>query len=283
MKRLIFALLASLVLIVPAMAQAPVTQYISADDVSVAFLVKYYGTSTSGSATMQVANGGAITFQVAGAAYTGFECPVAGALGGIIDTTNASCNTLDEVIETINGNCTGCASDFRAVLVDGLTTDASAGLLTAGATQVTTAAGLPAYFDTTDTDNLHEGRALVPGNCQTNIACWVTPAGNIIENPFGGLQTYVRWVEGYNTYGGGTSLLKIYSVKPSNKIKNTTETITTLWSEAMGATTVNKQFTQFQNIPVYGRPNEKVVVRIFNDNSQSVVVLLADGQQKPVN
>lgn len=260
-----------------------VSQAVSADDLGVAVLVKYYpGISTNTSATMQVANGGAITFQVAAAAYTGFECPVSGALGGIIDTTNAACNTLGEVVDIINGTAENFTTGFfRAVIVDGLRTDdSSTGILTAGATQVTRSDGLPIYWDTSANFAVGEARALVPGDCRTNIACWVTPAGKILQNPFAGQQTMVNWVEGYNTYGSGTSRLRIYSVKPVNKALTTgSETSTQLWDEAMGATTVNKQFTQFQYTPVYGRPNEKVLVRVVNSAAQASVVLSVQARQ----
>jgi len=279
MKKTLFALLAALTLALPVIADYPVTQYVYADDVSTAILVRYVGTATS--ATVASASTATMTFQVSAGAYTGFECPVSGALGGIIDVTNAACNTLGEVVDTINGNCTGCSSDFRAVIVDGLRSDTSALLLTVSTAQATRADGVPIPQDTSANFAVGETRALVPGNCRTNIACWVTPAGKIIENPFGGTQTFVRWIEGVTTYGSGTSDLNVYSVKPSNKPAGS-ETVTTLWNEAMGASTVNKQFTQFQYVPLIGKPHEKVVVRISNSAAQASVRLLVDGVQKPV-
>lgn len=290
MKRTILTLLAALLVASVAFAQPTpppspvvnVSQFVIADDQGVAVLVKYYpGVSTNTSATMQVANGGAITFQVAAAAYTGFECPVAGALGGIIDTTNAACNTLGEVVDSINGTAETFASGFfRAVIVDGLRTDdSSTGILTAGATQVTTAEGLPIYWDTSANFALGETRALLPGDCRTNIACFVTPAGKLLSNPYFGQQTMVNWVEGYSTYGAGTSNLYMYTVKPINKAVGV-ETVNTIWGpEAMGASTVTKQFTQFQYSPAYGRPNEKVLVRVTNSNAQATVVLSVQARQ----
>ena len=119
---------------------------------------------------------------------------------------------------------------------------------------------------------------MLPSGCRTDISCFVTPAGNLIENPFAGTRTTITWVEGYNTYASGTSILYVYSVKPSNKASGS-ETVTTLWSEAMGATTANKQFTQFQYVPIIGRPHEKLIVRVTNSAAQATVVLLAAGNQ----
>lgn len=282
MKRTIFAILAVVSLASPALADFPVTQFASADDGGVAILVKYYpGVSSNTSATVAVVQGTSLTFQVAAAAYTGFECPVAGALGGIIDETNAACNTIDEIVDVINGTSESFASGFfRAVIVDALGTDSADDLLADAGTQVTRADGLPIYSDTSANFAVGETRALVPSNCRTNIGCWVTPQGKILQNPFAGTRTEVRWVEGYSTYGAGTSILNIYSVLPSNKT-NTQETVTTLWSETMGATTANKQFTQFQYVPLLGKPHEKVVVRITNSAAQATIRLLVDGVQKP--
>jgi len=284
MKRLTFAVLIALLSVASfAAADMPVTQYVSADDGSIAMLVKYYpGVSSNTSATVAAVQGTSLTFQVAAAAYTGFECPVSGALGGIIDESNASCNTLGEIVDIINATSESFASGFfRAVLIDGKREDSADDLLADAGTQVTRADGLPIYFDTSANFAVGEGRALLPAGCRDDIACWVTPAGKLIENPLGGTQTKVRWVEGYSTYGSGTSLLKIYSVKMDQKAAGG-EVVTTLWSETMGATTANKQFTQFQYIPVLGRPNEKVIVRIVNSAAQATVVMLADGQQVPL-
>ncbi len=271
--------LALLVFAAPAVAQQPVSQFVSSDDASVAFLVRYIGSSDT--ATMQVAQGGAITFLVDAAAYTGFECPISGALGGIIDTTNNSCDTIGEVIDAINGNCTGCSSDFRAVAIDALGSDSVDDLLTAGAAQATRTDGLPANYDTTANFAVGEGRALIPNACRTDISCFMSRQGNLLENPYASRQTVIGWVEGLNTYASGTSVLTVFSVKPSNKIGGTTETVTTLWSEAMGATTANKQFTQFQNVPILGGLGEKVIVRVVNSAAQSAITLLVSAKQQP--
>ena len=280
MKRLtMFAFALALVAgLATAADQTPVTQYVSADDVSAVILVKYVGSGTS--ATVASTSTANLTFQVAAAAYTGFECPVSGALGGIIDVTNAACNTIGEVVDVINGNCTGCSSDFRAVIVDGLRTDSSATLLTVGATQATTAKGVVIPNDTSASFAVGETRAMIPAGCRDNIQCFLGPTGKLLENPFGGTQTILNYVIGLSTYGSGTSVLNVYSVKQSNKTAGA-ETVTTLWSEAMGDTATSKSFTQFQYVPVIGLPHEKLIVRVTNSAAQASVSLLASGYQRP--
>ena len=279
MTKRILLTLAALALTIPLTGQMAtvVNQFVSAYDVGVAVLVRYVGTNSS--ATVAVVQGGAMTFQVGGVAYTGFECPVSGALGGIIDTGQTACDTLGEVVDSINGNCTGCSSDFRAVIVDGLRTDSSAFLLARSTSQVTLAGGVPLYQDTSANFDVGETRAVIPPNCRTDIRCFMSPQGKLLENPSGGTQTFVNWIEGYSTYGSGTSTLNVYSVKASNKTAGA-ETVTTLWSEAMGVTATNKQFSQFQYVPLYSRPHEKMVVRISNSAAQATVRLLVSGQQK---
>jgi hypothetical protein len=47
----------------------------------------------------------------------------------------------------------------------------------------------------------------------------------------------------------------------------------------MGASATNKQFTQFQYVPLIGLPNEKVVVRISNSAAEASVRLLVAASQ----
>jgi hypothetical protein len=250
-----------------ASAQTPVGVQFT-DDTGIAMLVRYVGSNSSATVAVDAGTGD-LTFQVGGSAYTGFECPVAGALGGIIDVSNAACNTMAEVVDTINGSCTGCSSDFRAVLIDSLRTDTSTdAIVTIGATQVTRTDGLQLNIDTSVA--LIESRALIPN--RTNIAGYLGgPATGfrLLENPYAGQWPFLRWFEGFSTYGAGTSSMSVYSVKPSNKVSGA-ETVSTLWGpEAMGATTVNKQFTYWQNNLLPGRRNEKLIVRVTNTNAMA--------------
>lgn len=275
MKKLILTL-ALVILSVPAFAQNPVTVTFG-DDAGISMLVRYVGSNSSATVAVDAGTGD-LTFEVGGAAYTGFECPVAGALGGIIDVSNAACNTMGEVVDTINGNCTGCSSDFRAVLIDSVRTDTSIdALVTIGTTQTTLTGGLALNIDTSVA--MIESRALIPN--RTNIAGFLGgPAAGfrLLENPFMGQWPFLRWFQGYSTYGAGTSVLNVYSVKPKNKVAGS-ETVTTLWGpEAMGATTAVKQFTYWQNVLLPGRRDEKMIVRITNDTAMATTAGFAAGE-----
>src|SRR5512143_2064090 len=68
----------------------PLSAVTVAADADPLLYIKYVGTGDSAQVTVAAT---ALTFTLNGAAYTGFECPVSGALGGIIDTSNAACNT----------------------------------------------------------------------------------------------------------------------------------------------------------------------------------------------
>ena len=252
----------------------PVAAYVSADDSDVALLVRYVGTATSADVAVDAGTGD-LTFRVSAAAYTGFECPIAAPLGGVIDVSNAACDTMGEVVDIINGYCTGCSSDFRAVLVDSMRADSSNDtIVTIGATEVTLIDGLALNIDTSVA--FIESRALIP---ERTMKAFMSPQGRVHLNPQFGTQGQLFWMEGYSTYGAGTSLMEVYSVKSTNKVGAPgSEGVTTLWSEDAGATTVNKQLTQFQFIKPRARPHEKLIVRITNSAAMATVRLLANGE-----
>jgi hypothetical protein len=109
----------------------------------------------------------------------------------------------------------------------------------------------------------------------------MSPQGKLLQNPDGGTQTDVRWVEGYATYAT-TGTFNIYSVKPSTKAGTSSEVVTTLWSEATGATGTNKQLTQFQYAGLTGKPHERVIVRITTTGASSAFILHAYGLRKSI-
>ena len=141
-------------------AQAPSVSVSVTDDTGIAMLVRYVGSNTS--ATVAVAAGGDLTFQVGGAAYTGFKCPGGGS-NGVIDVSDPACDTMGKLVDIVNAS----GSDFRAVLIDSLRADSSDNtIVTIGATQVTRTDGLPLNIDTDVA--LLDSRALVSN--RTNIA-----------------------------------------------------------------------------------------------------------------
>lgn len=251
---------------------SPLPAHLNSDTAgSVAMLVKYIGTGTS--ATVAVAAGGDMTFQVAAANDTTVNTT------GTIDcsTPGASTDTMGEVCDLINAS-----ANWVCVLVDALRSDSTDNTLAELSTaQATRADGVALYFDSAVAASYHAGMALLPPGYQTDIRPWIAKNGKPLENPFAGQQTAVRWVEGYSTYAT-TGTFNIYSVKPKNRKTGGSETVTTLWSEGTGLSTANKQLTQFQYFPLLGRVNEKVIVRITDTGASSTFVLHAYGERLPL-
>lgn len=275
---LTIALALGLASIVSAQATYPVSGHISSDTAgSVAMLIKYVGTAAPSATTdVAVAAGGDMTFRVAGVASTTVNsAAVCGAVAGTLDlsTPAGTCDTFGEVVDVINAT-----SDWRAVLVGALRTDSPDNTLTTfGVAAAMRAEGLPLYFDSAV--SLTTSIAMIPDNCKTDIRCFMSPQGLLKENPNGGTQTDVRWIEGYSTFAT-TGTFNIYSVKESNKAGTGASVISTLHSEVTGASTVNKQLSQFQNYPLIGKPHEKVIVRITTTGASSAFNLHAYGFRK---
>jgi len=275
MRTKLFALAILALFVVPtASAQQPVSIAI-ADDTSIAMLVRYVGANTS--ADVAVETDGNLTFRVAATAYDGFECPVSGALGGVIDVSDAACNTMGEVVDTINGS----GSDFRAVLVDSYRAEVSTdAMVTFSATEVTRTDGLQLNIDTDVIFTL--SYALIPVRNDISVFLGGPPNYRLLENPFGGMWASLQWLEGASTYGSGTSNWYVYSVKPSNKASGS-ETVTTLWGpEAGAATTVTKQLSQFQTNMLPGRFHEKMIVHLVNSAAMASTSGFALAQLKPI-
>lgn len=277
---LTIALALGLASIVSAQALYPVSGHIGSDTAgSVAMLIKYIGTAAPSATTdVAVAAGGDMTFRVAGVASTTVNsAAVCGAVVGTLDlsTPAGTCDTLGEVVDVINAT-----SDWRAVLVGALRTDSSDNTITTFAVAAAMRAeGVPLYFDSAV--SLTTSIAMIPDNCKIDIRCFMSPQGLLKENPSGGTQTSVNWIEGYSTYAT-TGTFNVYSVKESNKAGTGASVISTLWSEVTGATGTNKQLTQFQYFPLLGKPHEKVIVRITDTGASSAFFLHASGARRAV-
>lgn len=137
----------------------PVSSSVVAADVSPMLVIKYFKgantTASTSSTTVAAASNNTYTFVVNGAAYTGFECPVSGAYGGVIDATNGACNTLGEVVDVINSTPTNFATGyFRAAIVAGFRSDSSAAVLDQTASSnVSRPEGITLYWDSSVLDD----------------------------------------------------------------------------------------------------------------------------------
>ncbi len=249
--------------------------FVGTDDQDTAMLIRYIGTtgSTSNSGTVEVTvTSSDMTFlqgaQGSEAASTEFECPVSGALGGIIDVSNAACNTLGEIADVINAS-----TSWRAVILDGLRTDVADGrLLTMAATRATTTAGLAIKWDTSTAFDYTS--ALVPPEFRRMDAYIRGNTRDINFDLYENSQTIWLWGYALNTFGSGTSNLNVYSVDVRNSGSGNahSETVSLVWSEVGGATTVAKTYDdQVIFGGVRSRPNEKMVIRLDNSAAMATV------------
>ena len=253
-----------------------VSQGNATEDNDTAFLVQYIGSSASGLVAIDAATGdltftqGALAGEVA---TTSFECPVSAPLGGVIDVSDAACNTMDEVCDIINAS-----SDWRCVLVDSLGADTSVdALVTISATQAKVDGGLSLKIDTSTV--FLTSRALLPPEARRIEFYYADTAGQTLRRaPFAGRQSFLSYFNGTTTYGSGTSTIQIYDVAPSLGNPGS-EVATLMYTIAGGATTVAKEVTSFIYQPLVSNVGSKFVARISNSAAASVPTLIASGYQ----
>lgn len=248
-----------------------VSASVAADDIDVALLIKYIGEEENGEVAAEA--DGNLTFidgdEGSEAATDSFECPVSGALGGIIDVSNAACDTLGEVVDIINAS-----DDWRAVIIDGLRSDSSNDTFLAVATADATAVGGVAIeWDTTVA--LTVSAALVPPAARSDITLYLRGTG-FQPNPFQGTRTVFWYGNATSTYGSGTSNFRVQCVRPTHH-EDGAETVTTVLGPiAGGATTANKEF-DFSEAGVFCNFDEKMLVRLTNSAAMATVQLVATG------
>lgn len=245
-------------------------------------------------------------------ANTHIECDAAiaadGSRNGTIDVSVAACNTATEVLNIVNKPET----DFRCVLHAGLGTDdldiSGTGWLKA----VTDADcsppdGCKLYADT-DTalkiSNVLASAEFLKGSKYTSGG-FGGVGRQIVSNAYLNTRALLAGVSTLSTYGAGTSVFNVYSVKgeytpsyapvsgaPPNIGFVYSETITTLWGPVTnGATTVFKTFgtcdtaatacgPEWGAFGLLGREDERLIVRITNSNALASTSLQITGVQQ---
>lgn len=248
---------------------------LGADDTDVAILVRHIGSSSEASGLVAVAANGDLTF-TAGAqgsetTVDDFECPVSGALGGVIDVSDAACNTIEEVVDTINGTCSTCTKgNWLAVPVDALGSDSSNdSLLTISATSANSINGLALNWDT-DTVGFNSTILMAPLEARVFpfYVAGAPDAPKLNANPFNDHRSVLLQANATSTYASGTSTYQVWSVLPKfSALQDYSEVRTQLYAEPAGATTVNKIFggsNGFAPYGVAGRKGEKLISRLSN-------------------
>lgn len=252
----------------------PVSLALTADDSDVALLVKYTGTAPFSS--VQTSSGD-LLFKTGTASADTAATDITGCGGtaGTLDVDQTTCDTLGELVDRINAS-----TYWRAVIVDGLRSDAtaSATLVTMAATNASRADGLAVKWDTSV-----NFEASVCLNCSRDISDYFGGAGNrvspgLVPNPFAGRQAVFVIGNFTSTYASGTSTLKIFSVKPTNRVGAVgSETVTTLYAVAGGATTAAKELN-YHPYGLLSKKDEKLLVRIDNSAAASSVLIYAYGE-----
>lgn len=250
------------------LAGETVASHQSAEDVNVALIVGYKGTDAS--ALVEVEADGDIVFtsgvESSEAANDTLECPVSGALGGIIDVSDAACDTLGEVVDVINGS----SSDWYAVILDGLRTDATNNtLLDSGPSAASAPEGLNLAWDTDVAD--HVTFALTEARDLTWYVGGTAADPQLLENPFRSRRSVVYEVN-YNINFGTAGTLSVLSVDPD--FADGSETVTTVFS--MTATDNSETLFDRKPFGITGKKDEKLVVR-FSDSGTIAGVTLAVG------
>lgn len=261
----------------------PASNAITAVDTTPAMVVKYFpgaNTTASTSATsVAVEASGDLTFVVNGVAYAGFELPVSGALGGVIDVSDASADTFGEVCDAINSTpVTFATGYFRCALVGVLRSDSSNDTLVADAadTEVTRPIGDLLYIDSSeanvDTVTLFDAdlgwqavgtKKGISGNPNDNKVTFVQYFGETITNAgtIGAVSCY-GITENYQTGGGCNA---------AGDCGSGSEKVRTIYSEAAAASTVlNSSLAEFPN-GFYAK-DEKVMCRIPGDGTDTSAI-----------
>lgn len=255
------------------------SRFVSAISTHVPLVVKYVGDNTSGGNVAIAANGD-ITFTEgpvgSSVADDSLECPVSGALGGIIDVSDAACNTLGEVVDIINAS-----ANWRAIIVDGVRSDTSDdALVTFAETAANAEDGLNLTGDTAVTFDVAIGA--LPQELRS-IKRYLGPreqGSKMISNPLLGSKPVFYFLSATTTYGSGTSTLEGYCVLQrlrSTGSTNGSETVTQIFSLAGGATTVAGTVDARQLGGLACSEGEKLFIRVNNSaaNTASVASLWA--------
>ena len=213
-----------------------VARGVGADDTDVPLLVKWVGTAASGLVEVAVTSVD-ITFTSGAtgseAADTSLECPVSGALGGIIDVSNAACDTMGEVVDIINAS-----TNWRAVILDGFRADSSN---TALVTMAATAANSPDGLELLrDTSQIFLSRVLVAPPSARKMSFYLGGTRKtFVENPFAQLTTVLFNSDSVSTYASGTSTWSFRCSLVKHVAGTSTESVITYAKPSAASTTAN--------------------------------------------
>lgn len=229
------------------------------DDGDIGLVVRYKGSEAS--ATVEVAvTSGDITFKHGALSSEAVDATIdsGGDDPGVIDVSDANANTMGEVVDLINAS-----PNWEAYLVDCLRTDASGTLLlTMSATQANKTLvpqGVRLYKDASQNDNYDLSVAIM---------------NRAYPNGFDRTESKINRVTGVvsnNTYGSGTSYIKVYEINPITK----TETL--VFQRSSGATTVTQALQEI-DIDITCDEGNYLLVRLVSSVAAATGFLTVLGQ-----
>lgn len=256
--------------------------YVNAGDASsttgdndTALLIKYVGSSTTNATLTVAATTGDITFKtgpVSGStADLTLECPVSGDLGGIIDVSNAACDTIGEVVDIINGS-----PNWRAVALDSLASDVidasndgSGSLLDFSETLANIKGGVQIKWNVNgDASAFNLTRALLTPEQRVIEYYYEARSKTLYAEPFAGQRTIVQRFDVQADMDSGSAAPEFFSVNPSvlpiaaeASTFDYSEVSTTLYTGPVVAS--DTAYVINPPYGIFGRRGEKLVVR-FN-------------------
>lgn len=227
----------------------------SADDSTVAqfvgLIIEYVGSSASCLITTAANNTIASAVGAAGSEAADANFTV-GSTSGTIDLTNASADTMGEVVDFING-----LADYKARLVGCLRADdadTTAALVAVSSQQAKVSGGLALAVDTSVSKNL---------TCEISVLDGAIASGST-EGQVGftsdskvGAINALKELRATLTYSGG-STLAVYAV--NDELKTSRLIFSTPIGSTLGATTVAGTAT-FGGDGIVGRRGERLLVR----------------------
>lgn len=266
-------------------AQSGVTSYYP-------ILIRYVGSDPAGGTVTVDASTGDITLKTG---YVGSstadlttECPVATGLGGVIDVSDAACNTFGAVVDAINAS-----ANWRAVIQDGRRSDTSINTLyTLSETSASVPQGLALAGD--GAVSLKSVIALTP--VRNDIRFYLGGQDNRLNpNPFKNSRFALTALT-FDHTNGSAPFRNVYSVAVNNRpagpaaastaasiIGKGSESVTTLYSinsEGSNDFTNTPLITNFTTPRGYGSLDyvgggEKLLVEGVGGTSYDTLVLLA--------
>ena len=241
---------------------ATVSSVRTAGDNAPAIYIKYVGDDvvpSAGVTTVATVADTSITFVLNGAAYDGFECPVSGALGGVIDTGHADCDTLGETVDAINSDI---KKNFVAFIWAGLRSDVietTTNLLSDAAdNDVLSPEGEIIYWDSSVSDD----EEVAFWEISKGVQVFLQPGQNRVndKSPFRNSNNVVLFGWEQLTNAGTLSTVNLYCVVEN--YADGSEVVNVLHSEPAGATTAYNAINDVTAVGGWQCRGGKVFMRV---------------------